>query len=167
MLHFLAHHFIGFLSTSMNGIKQYRQWVSEALGHREGLAIRKAGIQVWPSFDVSEFVGAKDALSKFANVSMGLADTMAHFSETAFAEGFKLTKAFQPRVIEQNRSSSGECIWIIELKSSDYDQHGTIFEVIKGFVAHIVHCNPGQVKSDGGDQSKFDDSMCAILKVGI
>ena len=166
MLHFLAHHFIGFLSTSMNGIKQYRQWVSEALGHREGLAIRKAGIQVWPSFDVSEFVGAKDALSKFANASMGLADTMAHFSETAFAEGFKLTKAFQPRVIEQNRSSSGECIWIIELKSSDYDQHGTIFEVIQDFEAFIVHCSPGLFKSDGGTSASLRPACVRSVRLG-
>ena len=34
--------------------------------------------------------------------------------------GFKKTMKFQPRVIKQNRGSSGEGIWIINLKSKDY-----------------------------------------------
>ena len=33
-----------------------------------------------------------------------------------FSVGFKKTMAFQPRVIKQNRGSSGEGIWIIKLK---------------------------------------------------
>merc|ERR1712019_199276 len=41
-------------------------------------------------------------------------------SEEEFAAGFKKTMKFQPRVIKQNRGSSGEGIWIIKLKSGDY-----------------------------------------------
>merc|ERR1712176_1282314 len=37
-----------------------------------------------------------------------------------FAEGFKKTMKFQPRVVKQNRGSSGEGIWIIKLKSKEY-----------------------------------------------
>ena len=36
------------------------------------------------------------------------------------AAGFKKTMAFQPRVIKQNRGSSGEGIWIIKLKDGNY-----------------------------------------------
>jgi len=83
-------------------------------------AIRKKGIQVWPAPDVMEFMGAKDALCKIATLNIGLEDTLAYYDPSVFAAGFKKTMAFQPRVIKQNRGSSGEGIWIIKLKSGDY-----------------------------------------------
>jgi len=83
-------------------------------------AIRKQGIQVWPSPDVMEFMGAKDALTKIATLTCGLPDTLSHYDAAAFTAGFKKTMKFQPRVIKQNRGSSGEGIWIIKLKSGDY-----------------------------------------------
>jgi len=82
--------------------------------------LRKAGMQVWPSPDVMEFMGAKDALCKIANMSIGLEDTLAYYDPAEFAAGFKKTMAFQPRVIKQNRGSAGEGIWIIKLKSGEY-----------------------------------------------
>ena len=82
--------------------------------------MRKLGIQVWPSPDVMEFMGAKDALCKVAHLNIGLEDTLAYYSPEEFAAGFKKTMAFQPRVIKQNRGSSGEGIWIIKLKKGDY-----------------------------------------------
>jgi len=82
--------------------------------------MRKKGIQVWPSPDVMEFMGAKDALCKVATLNIGLEDTLAYYSLEAFAEGFKKTMKFQPRVIKQNRGSSGEGIWIVKLKSGKY-----------------------------------------------
>jgi len=83
-------------------------------------ALRKEGIQVWPSPDVMEFMGAKDALCKIAHLNIGLEDTLAYYSAEEFAAGFKKTVAFQPRVMKQNRGSSGEGIWIIKLKSGEY-----------------------------------------------
>eukprot|EP00418_Pyrodinium_bahamense_P091299 CAMPEP_0179039752 /NCGR_PEP_ID=MMETSP0796-20121207/15299_1 /TAXON_ID=73915 /ORGANISM="Pyrodinium bahamense, Strain pbaha01" /LENGTH=504 /DNA_ID=CAMNT_0020736087 /DNA_START=63 /DNA_END=1574 /DNA_ORIENTATION=- len=82
--------------------------------------LRKLGIQVWPSPDVMEQMGAKDALCKVANLNIGLEDTLAYYTEEDFAAGFKKTMAFQPRVIKQNRGSSGEGIWIIKLKAGNY-----------------------------------------------
>merc|ERR1719284_2052616 len=83
-------------------------------------ALKKSGKEVWPSPDVMEFMGAKDALTKIANLNIGLPDTLSHYEEAAFIEGFKKTMAFQPRVIKQNRGSSGEGIWIIKLKADNY-----------------------------------------------
>ena len=74
--------------------------------------IRKLGIQVWPSPDVMEKMGAKDALCKVATMNIGLEDTLAYYSPEEFAAGFKKTMAFQPRVIKQNRGSSGEGVWV-------------------------------------------------------
>merc|ERR1719240_2016118 len=82
--------------------------------------VRKAGIQVWPSPDVMEFMGAKDALCKIATLNIGLEDTVAYYTEADFGAGFKKTMAFQPRVIKQNRGSSGEGIRIIKLKEKNY-----------------------------------------------
>ncbi|CAE7245845.1 hace1 [Symbiodinium sp. CCMP2592] len=82
--------------------------------------MRKAGIQVWPSPDVMEKMGAKDALCKVATLNIGLEDTLAYYSPDEFAAGFKKTMAFQPRVIKQNRGSSGEGIWIIKLAEGNY-----------------------------------------------
>merc|ERR1719394_2427803 len=82
--------------------------------------LRKLGIQVWPSPDVMEFMGAKDALCKVATLNIGLPDTLAYYSSEDFAAGFKKTMAFQPRVLKQNRGSSGEGIWIIKLKAGNY-----------------------------------------------
>merc|ERR1712050_227512 len=85
-------------------------------------AIRKKGIQVWPSPDVMEKMGAKDALTNVANMNIGLPDTLSYYDEESFRVGFKKTMAFQPRVIKQNRGSAGEGIWIIKLKSGNYCQ---------------------------------------------
>merc|ERR1712226_702814 len=65
-------------------------------------------------------MGAKDALTNVANMNIGLPDTLSYYDEDAFKTGFKKTMAFQPRVIKQNRGSSGEGIWIIKLKSGSY-----------------------------------------------
>ena len=43
-----------------------------------------------------------------------------YYEDAAFIEGFKKTMAYQPRVIKQNRGSSGEGIWIIKLKEANY-----------------------------------------------
>jgi hypothetical protein len=82
--------------------------------------MKKAGKQVWPSADVMEFMGAKDALTRIANLNIGLEDTLTYFEEDTFKAGFKKTMAFQPRVIKQNRGSAGEGIWIIKLKKGNY-----------------------------------------------
>merc|ERR1719506_1574450 len=82
--------------------------------------LQKKGIQAWPSPDVMEFMGAKDALTKIAHLNIGLEDTLTYYEEAAFIDGFKKTMAFQPRVIKQNRGSSGEGIWIIKLKAGNY-----------------------------------------------
>merc|ERR1719253_1376795 len=83
-------------------------------------ALQKKGKQVWPSPDVMTNMGAKDALCKIANLAIGLPDTLAYYSVQELEAGFKKTMAFQPRVIKQNRGSSGEGIWIIKLKSGNY-----------------------------------------------
>merc|ERR1719198_2828260 len=67
-----------------------------------------------------EFMGAKDAQTRIKDLNIGLPDTLSYFEDEEFKKGFKKTMAFQPRVIKQNRGSSGEGIWIIKLASGNY-----------------------------------------------
>jgi len=48
-----------------------------------------------------------------------------------------------------------------------HQYHDLFFKVMENFDAIKVRCNPGQIKDNGGDQNKFDDSMRAIKKMGI
>jgi hypothetical protein len=80
----------------------------------------RIGIPVWSSPDVQIQMGAKDALCKIANLNCGLPDTLAYYTAEEFKAGFYKTMAYQPRVVKQNRGSSGEGIWIIKLKDKEY-----------------------------------------------
>merc|ERR1719164_414797 len=60
--------------------------------------LKKLGKQVWPSPDVMEFMGAKDALTKIKNLNIGMPDTGTFFEAEDFIKGFKTSMKFQPRV---------------------------------------------------------------------
>jgi len=77
---------------------------------------------VWPTADVMEKMGAKDALCKITHLDFGLEDTSGYYSPEDMAAVFRRNIAFQPRVVKQNRGSSGEGIWIVKMKSGDYCQ---------------------------------------------
>ena len=81
------------------------------------------GKLVWSSPKIQTQMGAKDALVKIGKLNCGMEDTYAYYSADELITGFKKTCAFQPRVIKQNRGSSGEGIWIIKLKDRDYCKH--------------------------------------------
>jgi hypothetical protein len=83
-------------------------------------ALRKQGMPLFPSPDVMEFMGAKDALTNIRHLNLGLIDTFTYKDPATFITEFKKTVAFQPRVIKQDRGSSGEGIWILFLKSENY-----------------------------------------------
>merc|ERR1719468_685653 len=77
-------------------------------------------IPVWPTPANMELMGAKDALTKIKDMDLGLPDTLGYYSPADMKAGFPKTIAFQKRVVKQNRGSSGEGIWIIELKNKNY-----------------------------------------------
>merc|ERR1719282_1933241 len=47
-----------------------------------------------------------------------------------------------------------------------HTEHDKFFEILDGFDAIIVRCNPGQIDAAGGSQLKFDDGMREIQKKG-
>jgi len=82
--------------------------------------LAESGVQVWPTPNVMTKMGAKDALLKVKDFAIGLPDTLCYYTPQDLNDGFKKSMAFQPRVVKQNRGSSGEGIWIINLKNGDY-----------------------------------------------
>ena len=82
--------------------------------------MRKQRIQVWPSPDVVECMGAKDVLCKVAGLSIGLSDTLAYTTADHFSFCFRKTMAFQPRVVQASRCTSGEGMWTIKLMAGNY-----------------------------------------------
>ena len=78
--------------------------------------MHKLGSQVWPSPDV---MSTEDRLCKVAMLNIALEDRLAYSTVEEFAAGFK-TVAFQTNIIRQNRGSSGEAIWIIDLSAANY-----------------------------------------------
>lgn len=78
------------------------------------------GKLIWSSPEVQTRMGAKDALVAINHLTCGLPDTFAYDNAEDLEEGFKKTCAFQPRVIKQNRGSSGEGIWLVWLHNKPY-----------------------------------------------
>jgi len=79
------------------------------------LAIK--GKAIWSSPVVQMRMGAKDALVRIKDLNCGLPDTFAYYDKKSFDEGFKKSCAFSPRVIKQNKGTSGEGIWLVWLES--------------------------------------------------
>jgi hypothetical protein len=67
-----------------------------------------------PHLDVMTKMGAKDALVKINDLSVGLEDTYAYYDvESWHANFMKVMDLGHTRVIKQNRGSQGEGIWIV------------------------------------------------------
>jgi hypothetical protein len=79
-----------------------------------------AGVLVFSAPAVQTGMGAKDALVRIRGLSCGLPDTLAYYTPEELEAGFKQTMAFQPRVVKQNRGSSGEGIWLCWLEDKPY-----------------------------------------------
>ena len=80
------------------------------------MAQKKRGAVVMSTPDVQRSMGAKDALCRISGLRCGLVDTLAYYSAEELDAGFRMSMAFQPRVVKQNRGSQGEGIWICKLK---------------------------------------------------
>merc|ERR1719316_447694 len=103
-------------------------------------------VPAWPSPDVMEFMGAKDALTKIRNMNIGMPDTGTYFEAEEFIAGFKKSMAFMRRVVKQNRGSSGEGIWIISLKSGDYCANYGDAEVTDDDMLILMEANDNHVE---------------------
>lgn len=87
----------------------------------EGLfGLQRAGVLVLPSPNVVQCMGIKDAAVKLGKSACGMAGSFAYYSQQDAVRGLGATLKHQPRVIKQNRGSSGEGVWIARLKETEY-----------------------------------------------
>jgi hypothetical protein len=78
--------------------------------------LSEAGVLVLSTPELIRAMGAKDALVKIKHLQVGIQDTSVYTTPEQLWEGFRMSIAFQPRVIKQNRGSQGEGIWICKLQ---------------------------------------------------
>ncbi|RXJ00327.1 hypothetical protein DS745_12410 [Anaerobacillus alkaliphilus] len=72
--------------------------------------------------------GAKDVLVKLRDTSLVPTDTFAYYNMTDFIENFPKHLAKGERVLKQNRGSTGEGIWRVELvNKEEVDINGALF----------------------------------------
>ena len=80
--------------------------------------ISNQGICVMTTPDVMKKMGAKDVLGKITGLNCGLPDTEVYYTIEDWEKQFPPTLT-KKRVVKQNRGSSGEGIWVVELLDHD------------------------------------------------
>eukprot|EP00232_Nephroselmis_pyriformis_P022453 CAMPEP_0182852532 /NCGR_PEP_ID=MMETSP0034_2-20130328/208_1 /TAXON_ID=156128 /ORGANISM="Nephroselmis pyriformis, Strain CCMP717" /LENGTH=473 /DNA_ID=CAMNT_0024983245 /DNA_START=608 /DNA_END=2030 /DNA_ORIENTATION=+ len=76
-------------------------------------ALASAGVVPMPHCDAQTNYGAKDSLVKLAHTKAGLPDTFAYYEVPTFRATFPASIRGGPRVLKQNRGSTGEGIWVV------------------------------------------------------
>jgi len=104
-----------------------------------------------PHLDVMQKMGAKDALVKINDLSVGLEDTYAYYNVQSWHDNFmKVMDLGHTRVIKQNRGSQGEGIWIVK-----FDDPNTT-KCTKDTVLHLMEAYDNHVeKMTAGEFMKF------------
>lgn len=74
-----------------------------------------AGLKGMSSPDAMMNFGAKDALVKLASTSIVPNDTYAYYYTTDFKDTFPKSLSYGERVLKQNRGSTGEGIWRVQI----------------------------------------------------
>lgn len=78
-------------------------------------ALSSAGVLGMPHPDAMLNYGAKDALCKITDTGLVPEDTLAYYTVEALKENFPTTVSITQRVLKQNRGSTGEGIWRVEV----------------------------------------------------
>ena len=81
--------------------------------------LSKAGVIGMPHPDAMMKFGAKDALCKLASTDLVPDDTYAYYTVEELHDTFPKSLSYGVRVLKQNRGSTGEGIWRVELVDED------------------------------------------------
>ncbi len=73
------------------------------------------GVVGMPHPDTMRNFGAKDALTKLADTDLVPDDTKAYYTTEALHKDFPVTLSIAERVLKQNRGSTGEGIWRVQI----------------------------------------------------
>jgi len=85
----------------------------------------QAGVEGLPHPDAMVAYGAKNALTKLIDTDLVPEDTFAYYEFQDFKDNFRKTILTGSRVLKQNRGSTGEGIWRVELvETTEPDKDG-------------------------------------------
>lgn len=84
------------------------------------------GVRGMPHPDAMLGYGAKDALVKLRETSLVPTDTYSYYDIETFKATFPKTLALGERVLKQNRGSTGEGIWRVQLVNPDDVKDGVV-----------------------------------------
>ena len=93
----------------------YFQMLKELVSH---------GVEGLPHPDAMVAYGAKNALVKLADTELVPTDTYAYYDFETFKSSFRESLCRGTRVLKQNRGSTGEGIWKVELIESSAGKNG-------------------------------------------
>jgi len=94
-------------------------------------SVGSSGTAVWPSPIVKKEMGAKTSLVKMKDLVVGLGDTFCYMTPDKLIAGFRDSIKDHPRVMKQNRGSTGTGIWLVWRESGEYGTPVQGDEVLK------------------------------------
>ncbi|HHH52977.1 MAG TPA: hypothetical protein ENK91_04910, partial [Bacteroidetes bacterium] len=95
--------------------------------------------------DVMRDLGAKDALTKITDTGLVPEDTYAYYTVENFKEIFPKSISYGERVLKQNRGSTGEGIWRVQIederpyKAGDFLPLDTKLKLTEAVDNHVEH----------------------------
>jgi len=94
--------------------------------------------------------GSKDVLSKLANTDLVPDDTYSYYTYKEFKKIFPKTLSYGPRVLKQNRGSTGSGIWKVEVvdnhieyKAGEAISEETVVKCTEAFDNHVEYHSLG------------------------
>jgi len=87
--------------------------------------LSEAGVVGMPTPDIMLRFGAKDVLEKLVPLGMVPVDTYSYYTIESFKENFPKSLSTRQRVLKQNRGSTGEGIWRIQVVDERKFEPGT------------------------------------------
>jgi len=128
-----------------------------------------------PHYDVMRKMGAKDALAKIKDLSVGLEDTFAYYDIESWRETFpKVMELGHTRVVKQNRGSQGEGIWIVKFDdpSTTKCTMDTVLHLTEAFDNHVEKQTVGEFLTfceqyiEGENGQLIDQRFCPRIVEG-
>jgi hypothetical protein len=102
---------------NLNSETGYFQMLRELVRHE---------VQGLPHPDAMANYGAKNAVEKLANTPLVPVDVQCYYDFELFKESFPRTLAGESRVLKQNRGSTGEGIWRVEVPKDCKLENGSV-----------------------------------------
>ena len=134
---------------------QHPSWVRLPATAHDGMsAMRKLGIQVWPSPGVMAFMGVRHKLSKVAMLNIGLEDTLTYYTPEEFvAAGFKKTLNF------------GTLLMVAKLNIGLEDTLALHARGVCGWLQEVAHL--GHMVCGGHVEHWFGGHACVLHGRGV